>query len=161
VEHLTRLSIQTEAAFTSIGISIASDENFFVTMAKCKALRALWYQLSQAYQISNYEPNQLHLHGRSEPGDYKEFEPHANILQSTYDAIALVLGGANALTICAAQEANTIMSRVALHTSNILKEESHIDKVANAIAGAYTIEVMTTEFSQAAWTDFQNKAAAL
>jgi methylmalonyl-CoA mutase len=160
LEHLTAADVQKEIAFQSICVSLATDENFFVTIAKFKALRALWYQLSQAYQIKSYEPNRLHLHSRSETGNHEKFEPHANILKNTCDAIASVLGGANALTMYAEQD-NATMYRVALHTSNILKEESYFDKVANAIEGAYTIEVMVRDFSEAAWKDFQNKAIDL
>jgi methylmalonyl-CoA mutase len=47
--------------------------------------------------------------------------------------------------------------RVALHISNILKEESHLDKVSNAVGGAYAIENIVNELAPAAWHDFQNK----
>jgi methylmalonyl-CoA mutase len=161
MEHLIKLGAKKELAFRSISISVPSDENFFTTIAKCKALRVLWYQLSQAYKIENYQPHQLQVHGRSEKWADEKFQPNANMLKNIYDAIAFVLGGADGLTICPGEEDNSVMHRVALHVSNILKEESHLDKVADAVAGAYAIENMVKEFSKAAWGDFQNNVSKL
>jgi methylmalonyl-CoA mutase len=50
-----------------------------------------------------------------------------------------------------------MQQRIALNVSNILKEESHIDKVSNPLSGAYAIETMVSEISQAAWKQFQTK----
>jgi len=161
MEHLTKLGVEKEFAFRSISISLASDENFFSTIAKCKALRVLWYQLSQAYKIENYQPHHLQVYGRSEKWADEKFQPNANMLKNIYDAIAFVLGGADGLTICPEEEDNSVMHRAALHVSNILKEESHFDKVADTVAGAYAIEHMVSEFSKAAWSDFQNNVSKI
>lgn len=130
-----------------------------MTIAKLKALRLLWYQLSQAFELSNYKPGDLHLHTHSENWTSEEFQPHGNMIKSTTGALASVLGGCNSLTLDAEDESNVMMNYVALYVSNILKEESHIDKVCNAVAGAYAIENMVNEFSQAAWKEFQNKVS--
>ena len=50
-----------------------------------------------------------------------------------------------------------MIQRIALNVSNILKEESHLDKVTHAVAGAYAIENIVNELSKAAWTDFQHQ----
>ncbi len=161
MEHLTNLGIEKDLAFQSITISLPSDENFFVTIAKCKALRLLWFQLSQAYKITHYHLHHFQLHGRSEKWRYEKLQPHANMLKNTCDALAFVLGEGNALTICPEEEDNAAMQRATLHVSNILREESQLDKVTDVVAGAYTLENMIREFSQAAWKDFQNKVSDL
>ena len=84
------------------------------------------------------------------------FQPQGNMIKNTTDALSAVLGGCNALTLCAEEEDSEMTNRIALNVSNILKEESHLDKVTHAVAGAYAIETMVNELAQAAWKDFQN-----
>ena len=60
----------------------------------------------------------------------ENFHPHGNMIKNTTDALSAVLGGCNALTLCAEDEDSEMTNRIALNVSNILKEESHLDKVS-------------------------------
>jgi methylmalonyl-CoA mutase len=48
-----------------------------------------------------------------------------------------------------------MMSRIALNVSTILREESHLAKVADPVAGAYYIEALTDQLAQKTWHQFQ------
>lgn len=155
MDYLTSFDVDKEDAFRRISVSLPCDENFLVNIAKMKAMRTLWYQIANAFEIKNFKPQDLHLHARTEKWIQESFQPHGNMVNNTYGALASVLGGCNSLTLEAEDEHNATMNRAALHVSNILREESHLDKVSNGIAGAYTIDRMVDELARASWANFQ------
>jgi methylmalonyl-CoA mutase len=159
MDKVSDMGLDRKRAFESISLSIACDDNFFVTIAKLRALRTLWYQLSQAYNISAYVPADLYIHVFSKNWTSEKFEPHGNMIKNTVHAVAAVLGGCNALTLPPQNEGDSMMRRIAVNVSNICKEESHLDKVADKIAGSYLLECMTHDLAKAAWRHFQNKCA--
>ena len=76
------------------------------------------------------------------------------MLKSTTASLAAVLGGCNSLTVYA-EDDSLMMNRIARNISSVLREESYIDKVADATSGAYAIEKMVDEIAKASWLDFQ------
>ena len=73
--------------------------------------------------------------------------------------MAAVLGGCNSLWVQPHDEAagkipNKTFKRIALNVSNILKEESHLDKVVDPTEGSYYIETLIREISTSAWKIF-------
>jgi methylmalonyl-CoA mutase len=154
VEHLKE-EHTIAALFHAIAFSVAADTDFFECIAKLKALRLLWYQVAHAYGVKEYELTHLHIHVRSESWVNKNFEPHSNMIKGTTAAMASILGGCDSLTVLAQDEHHTTMNRIARNVSSILREESHFNKVADPLAGAYAIDTMVHEFAKNAWTLFQ------
>jgi methylmalonyl-CoA mutase len=157
MDVLTDNGLKKDLVFRSISLSFSCEENFFATIAKLKAIRILWYQLSQAFEIASYSPGDLHLHVTSQKWIDEKFQPHGNMIKNTAHAIAAVLGGCNALTIRAEDDNSEMMKRVGLHVTNLLKQESHLDDVSDPVAGAYALDRMVHEFAQAGWSDFQHR----
>lgn len=157
IDVMTDAKVDKENAFRSISVSIYCEQNFLITIAKLKALRFLWYQLARSFEIENYFPGDFHIHAYSDKWNAGKIDPHGNMIKSTAHALAAVCGECDSLTLCPEDENSEFMNRVALNVSNILKEESYIDKVVNPLAGAYTLENIVHELSKAAWNDFQNK----
>jgi methylmalonyl-CoA mutase len=153
------IATRNKEVFKEISISVACSENFLLNIAKLKTLRILWYQISQAYEITNFKPDDLFIHARSEKWVHEYFQPHGNTLNNTYDAIAAVLGECNALTLAVEDEDNSGMHRTAQLVSNILREEAHLDKVAGGIAGSYVLDNMIHQLAQESWKDFQQTMA--
>ena len=157
MDRLTDAKADKENAFHSISVAIYCEQNFFITIAKLKALRLLWYQLARSFEIENYIPRDFHIHAFSEKWSTEKFDPHGNMIKNTAHALAAVCGGCSSLTLSPEDENNELMNRVAINVSNILKEESHIDKVVDPLAGSYAIENMVHQLAKVAWHDFQNK----
>lgn len=156
LDRLTEKGIEVSACIQQIAFSLPVSTNFFIEIAKLKALRALWFQVARTFRQENYHPSALHLHIRSEVWKNSEFQPNANMLKSTTASMAAVLGGCNSLTVYA-EDNSSMMNRIARNISNILREESYLDKVADATSGAYAIEKMVDEIAQASWLDFQQQ----
>jgi methylmalonyl-CoA mutase len=143
-------------AVRSISFSIAVGNNFLVEISKLKALRMLWYQVVCAFGENSYDPNQLHIHGRCDAWVSESFQPHGNMLKSTTASISAICGGCNSLTVMGEQVGNSLMERMARNVSLILREESHLNKVADPVAGSYAIETLTHELAREAWQRFQS-----
>lgn len=156
LDRLGENGIDISIAIQHIAFSLPVSTNFFVEISKLKALRSLWFQVARAYGQEDYQPTNLHIHIRSEVWRDASFQPNANMLKSTTASLASVLGGCNSLTVYAEDE-SLMMNRIARNISNVLREESYIDKVADATSGAYAIEKMTDEIAQASWLDFQHQ----
>jgi methylmalonyl-CoA mutase len=150
------LAWSIETAISSISFSIAIDTDFFVSIAKLKALRYLWFQIAQAYGYTAFKAENFSIHARSEVWINPDFQPHGNMLKETTAAMATVLGGANRLSTYPEDIENEVMSRIARNTTHILREESHFNKVADPLAGAYLVENMVTEMAEKAWAKFQS-----
>jgi methylmalonyl-CoA mutase len=148
--------LSVAAVIHQVAFSLAADSSFLLTIAKFKALRLLWFQVAQAYGVKSYTHDMLHIHARSEVWKDDSFQPHGNLLNSTTTTLASVLGGCNAVSVFAEDMDNAMMSRMARNVSNILREESHVDKVADPIAGSYAIEAMTDALAREAWKKFQS-----
>ena len=155
MDTLTDMGMEKEIVFRAFSLSFSAAENFLINVAKLKVVRMLWYQLSQAFEIPHYTPDDLHIHVTSHKLNSENFQPQGNMIKNTTDALSAVLGGCNALTLCADEEDSEMTNRIALNVSNILKEESHLDKVTHAVAGAYAIEDMVNQLAEASWKDFQ------
>src|SRR5688572_22801419 len=160
MDSFSEMGLKMEQLIKTISLSFTTEENFFLTIAKLKAVRLLWYQVSQAFEIVNYSPDDLHIHLFAAPWTNEKFDPHGNMLKNTFQAIAGTLGGTNALTLSATDDKNEMLNRAALNISNILKEEAYIDKVADPAAGAYALDNMVNIIAKAAWQNFQNKMHA-
>ncbi len=130
-------SILPEKIFNHLTISLNSGTDFFLTIAKFKALRVLIHALAkeQGVQLAS-----VHLHARSEAWIKESFQPHGNMLKSTTASLAAIVGGCDSLTVLAEDDTNSTMQRAARNVSNILREESHLNKVADATVGAYFID---------------------
>jgi methylmalonyl-CoA mutase len=144
-----------ELSFKKISFSVAVDQNFLLNICKLKALRLLWYQVSQAYGVENFAPEDLVIHATSHSWKHDKFQPHGNMLNSTTAAMAAIIGGCNSLSVHPENESDATMDRIAKNVSNILREESHLDKVSDPTAGAYAIEVMVDSIAKEAWSMFQ------
>jgi methylmalonyl-CoA mutase len=141
--------------FKQISFSLLTDNNFLIGISKLKALRRLWYQIARAYDIENYNPDDLHIHIRTEKSIADQFNPHGNLVKNTIAAMAAILGSCDALTVVPEDENIVMMARIARNVSNILREESHFNNVSDAVAGTYAIEMMVDVIAKEAWTMFQ------
>ncbi len=132
-----------------VAFSIAIGTDFFLSVAKIRALRVVWNKLLVERNI-NENPT-LFIHGYCLPLTHQNFQPHGNMLNSTTAAMAAILGGCDAFTLEPDDANQSMMVRVARNVSNILREESYLSKVADPLAGSYYVETITRQLADAAW----------
>lgn len=141
-------------AIASIAFSLPAENDLLHTIAKFKTLRMLWFQVAQAYGLKDYTPDLMHLHARTDVYTSSHFSPRENLISSTTTALAAVLGNCDSLTVFSAENNDTSL-RIARNVSNILREESHLDKVADPLAGSFAVDAIIHKLAQEAWRQFQ------
>lgn len=148
---------QPDLIISQSAFSFSIGKDFFMEIAKLKAFRRLWRQVSHAYQVTDKDDSVL-IHGSSAPWNNEKFQPNANMLKSTTAALSAVLGGCNAITV-EPEEHNTFKARIARNVLTLLREESHLNITADPTAGSYYLEHLIDQLAQSAWTKFQQDIA--
>lgn len=142
---------------SKIQVSLGVSTNYFFEIAKFRAMRILWTQISKAY---NKEDKNLDLRAETSSRTITIFDPYVNMLRSTSQCMSAALGGANILNVSrfnsAYKQEDDFAQRMSRNISLILKEESYFNKVSDPSAGSYYIEQITNTLSQNAWALFQD-----
>lgn len=160
VETLDQLESKNQTAGAEqIFFSINLSTDFVIEIAKLKVLRMLWHKIRSAYG-STLHSRTIRIHATCEAWISESFEPHGNLLKATTASLAAILGGCTSITLTPADEADERLARIARNVSHILREESHINKVADPTAGSYYLEQLIRELSENAWKKFLQKVNA-
>lgn len=154
LDLITNQGISANEAIHDFSFSVSVGTDFFLEIAKIKTLRYLWYQIQGAYGVTNIKP--VHIHVTSTAWINKEFQPHGNLIKSTTSALAAIMGGCDSLTIEPEDHGTEMMNRIARNVSSILRDESHLSRVADPTAGSYYLDSLTAELSEKAWRKFQS-----
>jgi methylmalonyl-CoA mutase len=121
--------------------------NFFMEIAKLRAARILWHDLMQQFEPRNPASLMLRTHCQTSGVSLQEQDPYNNVVRTTIEAMAAVLGGTQSLHTNAFDEAIALptpfSARIARNTQIILAEESQITRVVDPLGGSYYIESLT------------------
>jgi methylmalonyl-CoA mutase len=142
----------SKAAFA---VRTGVNADYFVQIAKLRALRRLWELLKKEYDVTNdiYVITETSLTNKSVSDAYN------NLLRSTVEAMAAVAGGCNELVVNEYDklfaDPSPFSSRMALNQQLILKHESYMDKMADVACGSYYIESLTDLLAEKALKHFK------
>src|SRR5579862_5161053 len=128
--------------------------NFFMEVAKLRAARLLWARLIEPFAPKNKASLALRTHCQTSGVSLTEQSPHNNIVRTTIEALAAVLGGTQSLHTNSFDEALALPSpaaaRIARNTQLILAEESGVTHVVDPLGGSYYLESLTHSLAEAA-----------
>ncbi len=121
--------------------------NFFTEIAKLRAARFLWAKLIKRFDPKNPRSMALRTHCQTSGWSLAAQDPYNNIIRTTIEAMAAVLGGTQSLHTNALDEAIALPSefsaRIARNTQIIIQEESNICRTVDPLGGSYFIESLT------------------
>lgn len=128
--------------------------NFFMEIAKLRAARTLWAKIMHQFQPQNPASLRMRMHCQTSGWSLTAQDPYNNIIRTTLEALAAVLGGTQSLHTNAFDEALALPSefsaRIARNTQLILMEESQVVRTVDPLGGSYFIETLTAELVQKA-----------
>jgi methylmalonyl-CoA mutase len=133
----------------------ATGMNFFMEIAKLRAARGLWAELVQKL-FAPTDPRSLELrtHCQTSGVSLTAQDPLNNVVRTTVEALAAVLGGTQSLHTNAYDEAlalpSELSARVARNTQLILQHEAGLTQVVDPWGGSYFMEALTQELSDRA-----------
>jgi methylmalonyl-CoA mutase len=126
--------------------------NFFMEIAKLRAARILWHELRGQFNPQNPASLMLRTHCQTSGVSLQEQDPYNNVVRTTIEAMAAVLGGTQSLHTNALDEAIALptpfSARIARNTQIILAEESQITRTVDPLGGSYYVESLTNSIVQ-------------
>jgi len=129
--------------------------NLFMEVAKLRAGRTLWHRIMTQLGAKKDESKRLRTHCQTSGVSLTEQDPYNNIIRTTIEALAAVLGGTQSLHTNSFDEAIALptdfSARIARNTQLILAEESGVTAVADPLGGSFYVESLTRELEEKAW----------
>ncbi len=154
---LTERGMDAGKAAASINFMLATGSRYFPEIAKFRALRLLWSQLLDAYEVKEDIP--AYIHAETSLWNKTIFDPYVNMLRSTTEGMSAAIGGIDSMTVHPFdrifEEPDDFSERIARNTQIIMQEEAYFDKVTDPAAGSYYIEKLTDKIAEKAWSLFQ------
>ncbi|MEJ7776037.1 MAG: methylmalonyl-CoA mutase [Sphingomicrobium sp.] len=137
--------------------------NLFMEVAKLRAARALWARIMTDLGAKTEKSKLLRTHCQTSGVSLTEQDPYNNIIRTTVEALAAVLGGTQSLHTNSFDEAIALptdfSARIARNTQLILAEESGVTAVADPLGGSWYVEALTRELEENAWALIQEVEA--
>jgi methylmalonyl-CoA mutase, N-terminal domain len=129
--------------------------NFLEEVAKFRAARRIWAKImKERFNAQNEKSMMLRFHCQTAGSTLTAQQVDNNIIRTTIEAMAAVLGGAQSLHTNSRDEALALPTedsvKIALRTQQLIAFESGIADTVDALAGSYYIEYLTDEIEKGA-----------
>ncbi|SMC27130.1 methylmalonyl-CoA mutase [Desulfacinum hydrothermale DSM 13146] len=129
--------------------------DFFEEIAKMRAARRLWARImKERFKAQKPRSMMCRFHTQTAGCSLTAQEPYNNIIRTTTEALAAVLGGTQSLHTNSLDEVYMIPSeeavRIALRTQQILADETGVANVIDPLAGSYFVEALTDKMEEEA-----------
>ena len=129
--------------------------NFFMEVAKLRAARVLWHRVMTGLGAADERSKMLRTHCQTSGVSLQEQDPYNNVVRTTVEAMAAMLGGTQSLHTNALDEAIALptdfSARIARNTQIVIQEETGMCNVVDPLGGSYYIEALTQQLVDQAW----------
>ena len=161
VEYLRELGIRKLAvnrAGPRFLFTYSLGSHFFMEIAKLRAARLLWARAVGAAG-GNEGAQRLVFHGRTSIWNKTVLDPHVNLLRTTCEGFAGVMGGCSSIHVAPFDECfrvpDDFSRRLARNIQIILAEECQLGRVVDPVGGSWYVETLALELAEKAWGLFQ------
>ncbi len=146
--------LDVDAFAPRLSFFFAMGMNFFMEASKLRAARFLWAKLMKQFNPQNPKSSMLRTHCQTSGWSLTEQDPYNNVVRTTIEAMAAVLGGTQSLHTNALDEAIALptdhSARIARNTQLIIQEETGICNVVDPLGGSYYVESLTNSLIEEA-----------
>jgi methylmalonyl-CoA mutase len=129
--------------------------NFFMEIAKLRAARVLWHRVMTKLGAQDERSKMLRTHCQTSGVSLTEQDPYNNVMRTTIEAMAAMLGGTQSLHTNALDEAIALptdfSARIARNTQIVIQEETGMCNVVDPLGGSYYVESLTKDLVDRAW----------
>ena len=134
--------------------------DLFEEIAKYRAARKIWYKvMTERFGCKNPKSAMLRFHAQTAGCSLTAQQPYNNVVRTTIQALAAVLGGAQSLHTNSLDETLALptehAARIALRTQQILAHESGVGNTADPFGGSYFLEKLTLDMEKGCWKYFE------
>lgn len=158
LKEMDARGLGVDAAAPRVQFTFALGSHLFMEVAKLRAARLLWARAVQAAGGGS-EAQRLVSHGRTTRWNKTLLDPHVNLLRTTTECFAGVVGGCAGLQVGAFDECgrtpDEFSRRLARNVQIILAEECQLAQVVDPAGGSWYVETVTRQLAEKAWALFQ------
>ena len=159
VEWCCRAGLEVDDFAPRLSFFFNSHNDFFEEIAKFRASRRLWSEIMRERFQSRQERSWMcRFHTQTAGCSLTAQQPMNNVIRTTLQALAAVLGGTNSLHTNSLDEAWALpteeAARLALRTQQILACESGVTHSVDPLGGSYLVETMTRDLVQESYEYF-------
>jgi methylmalonyl-CoA mutase N-terminal domain/subunit len=157
VEDVVRhKGLDVDAFAPRLSFFFNSHIDFFEEICKMRAARRMWAKIMRdRFGAKNPRSWWLRFHTQTAGCSLTAQQPYNNVVRTTMEALAAVLGGTQSLHTNSLDEVLCLPSEhaveIALRTQQILAEETGVANTIDPLAGSYFIESLTNEMEEKAW----------
>ncbi len=137
--------------------------NYFMEIAKFRALRMMWATVVSQYEAKCGCASKAKVHAITSAWNQTIYDPYVNMLRGTTESMSAAIAGVDSIEVLPFDHsyapASEFSSRIARNTQILLKEESHLEQVVDPAGGSYYIETLTDLLATKAWELFKGVEA--
>jgi len=153
VEEVKKTGMHVDEFAPRLAFFFVCQTDFFEEIAKFRAARRVYAKIMrERFGAKNPESMRLRFHCQTAAATLTKPQYKINIVRTTIQALAAVLGGAQSLHTNGMDEAFSIPTeeamKIALRTQQILAEEAHVTEVVDPVGGSYYVEHLTSEYER-------------
>ncbi len=159
VERAIERGLDVDAFAPRLSFFFNAHIDFFEEIAKYRAARRIWArEMRDTYGARREESWRMRFHTQTAGVSLTAQQPLNNIIRTTIEALAGVLGGTQSLHTNTYDEALALPTegavRVALRTQQVIAHESGVANTIDPLGGSYFLETLTDEMERAAYAYF-------
>jgi methylmalonyl-CoA mutase N-terminal domain/subunit len=159
VEQAIERGLDVDAFAPRLSFFFNAHIDFFEEIAKYRAARRIWArEMRDTYGARDERSQMMRFHTQTAGVSLTAQQPLVNIVRTTIEALAGVLGGTQSLHTNSFDEALALPTaeavRVALRTQQVIAHETGVTNTADPLGGSYFVERLTDEMEAAAYEYF-------
>jgi len=153
VEEVRKTGMNVDEFAPRLAFFFVCQADFFEEIAKFRALRRCYAKImKERFGAKNPESMRLRFHCQTAAASLTKPQYMVNVMRTTMQALAAVLGGCQSLHTNGYDEAFAIPTedamRMALRTQQVIAEESNVTQTVDPLGGSYFVESLTTEYEK-------------
>jgi methylmalonyl-CoA mutase N-terminal domain/subunit len=155
VEAAVSVGLEVDDFAPRLSFFFNSHNNLLEEVAKFRAARRLWARImKERFGARDPKSMMLRFHTQTAGSTLTAQQPEVNVVRTTVQALAAVLGGTQSLHTNSMDEALSLptetAARIALRTQQVIAYESGVADLVDALAGSYAIEELTNQLEDKA-----------
>jgi methylmalonyl-CoA mutase N-terminal domain/subunit len=160
VEAVIKAGLQVDEFAPRLSFFFNVHNDFFEEIAKFRAARRLWArEMQDRFHPRDVKSLELRCHAQTAGCSLTAQQPMNNVVRTTLQALAAVLGGTQSLHTNSMDETLALPSeeavKLALRTQQIIAHESEVTNTIDPLGGSYYLEALTTRLEEGARDYFQ------
>ena len=133
VRQLAQRNIDIHTIAKSMMFTFSLGANFFMEIAKLRALRVLWARIMEAFGAGESD-RAVHVHGRTSAFTKTVYDPYVNLLRNTTQEFS---------------------RRIARNIQVMLQTEFELRQPVDPVGGSWYVETLAAELCEKIWAEFQ------